>query len=151
MSGRLGMEIQPKNMTDKEKQQCRKAIGEYKEIRPVVQQGDIYRLLSPYDKLGCASMMYVQPDKQKAVFYWWKTETFVAQQLPRVPMAGLDPAKNYKVRELNRVDQTPLAFEGKSFSGEFLMAEGLEMPLEHNMPWGEKNDYASRVLLLEAE
>ena len=66
-------------------------------------------------------------------------------------MAGLDPAKNYRVRELNRVDVTPLAFEGKTFSGAFLMAEGLEMPLTHNTPWNEKYDYASRVLLLEAE
>lgn len=151
MSGRLGMEIQPKNMTDKEKEQCRKAITEYKEIRPIVQQGDIYRLLSPYDKLGCASLMYVQPDKQRAVYYWWKMETFTAQQLPRVPMAGLDPTKTYKVRELNRIDQAPLAFEGKSFSGAFLMAEGLEMPLSHNMPWNDQIDYSSRVLLLEAE
>lgn len=151
MSGRLGMEIQPKNMTDKEKEQCRKAITEYKEIRPIVQQGDIYRLLSPYDKLGCASLMYVQPDKQRAVYYWWKMETFTAQQLPRVPMAGLDPTKTYKVRELNRIDQAPLAFEGKSFSGAFLMAEGLEMPLSHNMPWNDQIDYSSRVLLLEAQ
>ena len=34
MSGRLGMEIQPKNMTDEEKTLCKKAISEYKEIRP---------------------------------------------------------------------------------------------------------------------
>ena len=33
MSGRLGMEIQPKNMTKEEKALCRKAIAEYKEIR----------------------------------------------------------------------------------------------------------------------
>jgi alpha-galactosidase len=33
MSGRLGMEIQPKNMTDEEKTLCKKAISEYKEIR----------------------------------------------------------------------------------------------------------------------
>lgn len=30
MSGRLGMEIQPKNMTDEEKDLCRKAIADYK-------------------------------------------------------------------------------------------------------------------------
>ena len=33
MSGRLGMEIQPKNMTDEEKDLCRKAIADYKKIR----------------------------------------------------------------------------------------------------------------------
>ena len=57
MSGRLGMEIQPKNMTDEEKDLCRKAIADYKKIRPVVQLGDIYRLISPYDHLGVASLM----------------------------------------------------------------------------------------------
>ena len=55
MSGRLGMEIQPKNMTEEEKTLCRKAIADYKTIRPVVQFGDIYRLVSPYDRLGVAS------------------------------------------------------------------------------------------------
>lgn len=149
MSGRLGMEIQPKNMTDEEIAMCRKAIAEYKEIRPIVQFGDIYRLLSPYDKKGAASLMYVTPEKDKAVYYWWKTETFVNQQLPRVVMAGLDPDKNYKVHELNRIDNKPLSYEGKSFSGKFLMSNGLEMPLKHNVDYNKRNDYASRVLLLE--
>ena len=35
-----------------EKDLCRKAIADYKKIRPVVQLGDIYRLISPYDHLG---------------------------------------------------------------------------------------------------
>lgn len=150
MSGRLGMEIQPKNMTEKEKEQTKKAIADYKLIRPVVQHGDIYRLLSPYDRKGAASLMYVTPEKDKAAFYWWKTETFCNQQLPCVTMAGLDPAKTYTIRELNRVDTVPLPFEGKSFTGEFLMSNGLEMPLTHTVEWNDRNDYSSRVLLLEA-
>ncbi|MDE6654954.1 MAG: alpha-galactosidase, partial [Muribaculaceae bacterium] len=150
MSGRLGMEIQPKNMTDEEKELCRKAIAQYKEIRPIVQQGDIYRLLSPYDKKGAASLMYVAPQKDDAVFYWWKTETFCNQQLPRVKMAGLDPDKMYVVTELNRIDNTPLPYEGKSFSGRYLMSNGLEMPLEHNVDYHKRMDYASRVLRLNA-
>lgn len=149
MSGRLGMEIQPKNMTPEEIALCRNAIAEYKEIRPVVQQGDLYRLLSPYDKLGLASLLYATPDKSRAVFFWWKTETFCNQQLPRVPMAGLDAGKLYRVRELNRIDDHPLSFEGKVFSGAFLMANGLEIPYEHDLDWNKRLDYASRVLLLE--
>lgn len=149
MSGRLGMEIQPKNMTDEEKLQTRRAIADYKRIRNTVQQGDIYRLLSPYDGRGAASLMYVDPDKKEAVFFWWKTEQFVNQQLPRVTMAGLDPEREYTVKELNRVDNEPLPFEGKKFSGRFLMSNGLEMPLDHNVDWNKRNDYASRVLLLE--
>jgi alpha-galactosidase len=151
MSGRLGMEIQPKNMTDEEKALCRKAIGEYKEIRPIVQFGNIYRLVSPYDKKGLASMMYVTDQKDKAVWYWWKTESMQNEHLPRVKMAGLDANKYYKVRELNRIDLKPLDCEGKSFSGAYLMNHGLEMPYRNEVDWGKKTDWSSRVLLLETE
>ena len=149
MSGRLGMEIQPKNMTDEEKALCRNAISEYKQIRPIVQFGDIYRLVSPYDKKGLASMMYVTEKKDKAVFYWWKTESFQNEHLPRVKMAGLDPNRLYKVHELNRIDLKPLECEGKSYSGAYLMSHGLEMPYRNDVEWGKKNDWSSRVLLLE--
>ena len=148
MSGRLGMEIQPKNMTEAEKALCRKAISEYKEIRHVVQLGDIYRLVSPYDDHNMASMMYVSPEKSEAVFYWWKTETFYDDHLPRVKMAGLDPDKTYKVRELNRIDNVPLPYEGLAFSGKFLMENGLEIPLKHNVDYHKQDDWSSRVLYL---
>ena len=95
---------------EEEKTLCRKAIADYKTIRPVVQFGDIYRLVSPYDRLGVASLMYTSPEKDKAVFYWWKTEHFVNQHLPRVKMNGLSPDKKYRVCELNRIDNEPLAF-----------------------------------------
>jgi alpha-galactosidase len=151
MSGRLGMEIQPKNMTEQEKDLCRKAIAEYKEIRPVVQFGDIYRLVSPYDGHNMASMMYVSAQKSEAVFYWWKTETFYDDHLPRVRMAGLDPDKRYRIHELNRIDNVPLPYEGLSFSGRFLMDNGLEIPLKHKVDYHEQNDWSSRVLYLTAE
>lgn len=149
MSDRLGMEIQPKNMTGEEKDLCKKAIAEYKTIRPVVQLGDIYRLMSPYDRQGVASLMYVSSEKDKAVFYWWKTEHFVNQHLPRVKMAGLSPEKQYRIHELNRIDNVPLSYEGKTFSGAYLMANGLEIPYSHRVDYHKQNDYSSRVLYLE--
>ena len=151
MSGRLGMEIQPKNMTDEEKALCRNAISEYKRIRPVVQFGDIYRLISPYEHCGLASLMYVSEQKDRAVFYWWKTEQFQNEHLPRVRMAGLDASRMYKIHELNRIDQRPLNCEGKSYSGAYLMNHGLEMPYTHDLDWGKKTNWSSRVLELEAE
>ena len=151
MSGRLGMEIQPKNMTDEEMALCRKAISEYKEIRPVVQFGDLYRLVSPYDNQGLSSIMYVSEAKDKAVFYWWKLANFYNVHLPRVKMAGLDENKMYKVKELDVIDNKPLDCEGKSYSGKYLMEHGLEMPYVHEVDWGKKNDWSSRVLYLEAE
>jgi alpha-galactosidase len=151
MSGRLGMEIQPKNMSDDEKELCRKAIAEYKQIRPIVQFGDIYRLVSPYDKRGLASLMYVNEAKDKSVFFWWKTESFQNELLPRVKMAGLDASKNYKIHELNRIDLRPMDIEGKVYSGAYLMNHGLEMPYRNEPEWNKKSDWSSRVLLLEAE
>lgn len=150
MSGRLGMEIQPDNMSAKEKAQTKKAISEYKEIRPVVQFGDLYRLLSPYDDKGAASLMYVAPEKDKAVFYWWKTRAMRNEILPRVAMKGLDPDKNYMIRELNRIDTRPLSFEGRTYSGRFLMDNGLEIPVNHKLAKEDETDWSSRVLYLEA-
>ncbi len=151
MSGRLGMEIQPKNMSEEEKELCRKAIAEYKNIRPVVQFGDIYRLVSPYDRQGLASLMYVSETKDKAVWYWWKTESMQNEHLPRVHMAGLDAKRMYRVKELNRIDQKPLDCEGKTYSGAYLMAHGLEVPYRNETEWHKRTDWASRVLFLEAE
>ena len=151
MSGRLGMEIQPKNMTNEEKSLCKKAIAEYKTIRPVVQFGNIYRLQSPFDHKGVASLMYVSDAKDKAVFYWWKTETFQNQHLPRIKMAGLDANKMYTVHELNRIDNKELDCEGKSYSGAYLMNHGLDMPLTHHVDWDKKDSWSSRVLYLTAQ
>ena len=151
MSGRLGMEIQPKNMTEEEKALCKKAISEYKEIRPVVQLGDLYRLVSPFDNQGLASLMYVSEAKDKAVFYWWKIANFYNVHLPLVKMAGLDANKMYKVRELDVIDNKPLDCEGKSYSGKYLMEHGLEMPYTNEVDWGKKTDWSSRVLYLEAQ
>ena len=153
MSGRLGMEIQPKNMTDEEKAICKKAISEYKEIRPIVQFGDLYRLVSPFDNQGLSSIMYVSEAKDKAVFYWWKIANFHNVHLPRVKMAGLDANKMYKVRELNAIDNKPLYCEGKSYSGRYLMDQGLEIPYIHSVSVNrdKKSDWSSRVICLEAE
>ena len=151
MSGRLGMEIQPKNMTQEEKDLCRKAIAEYKTIRPVVQLGDLYRLKSPFDHQGVASLMYVSETKDKAVFYWWRTDNFYNEILPRIKMAGLNPDRIYTVHELNRIDNRPLDCEGKRYRGAYLMQHGLEMPLNHNVDYAKRNDWSSRVLYLTAE
>lgn len=151
MSGRLGMEIQPKNMTAEEKALCRKAISEYKEIRPVVQMGDLYRLISPFDNQGLASLMYVSEAKDKAVFYWWKLANFYNAHLPRVKMAGLDADKMYKIRELDVIDNKSLDCEGKVYSGKYLMEHGLEMPYTHDVKRELKSDWSSRVLYMEVQ
>lgn len=140
MTGRLGMEMQPKDMTNEEKVFARKAINTYKEIRPVIQQGDLYRLISPYDDKGVASLMYCTTEKERAVFFAFKTEHYHGQVIPCFHMSGLDENKLYRIIELNVEDEEPLSIKGKIFKGEFLMNVGLELPL--------KDEYSSRVLEL---
>lgn len=141
MTARLGMEIQPKNMTDKEKEFSKKAIEGYKQIRPIVQQGELYRLISPYDKKGVSSLMYTTEDKSQAVFFAYKLEHFCNQSIPRFTMKGLNPDKTYMITEMN-VDGKPVFLDGKKIKGSILMNQGVELPLN--------SEYSSRVLKLTA-
>lgn len=151
MSGRLGLELQPADMTDEEMAVCRQAVADYKSVRNTIQMGDLYRLVSPFDRKNVASLMYVSPEKNDAVLFWFRTEPFAGQILPLVKLDGLDRDRMYRVTELNRIDDTPLPFEGKSFSGAFLMNYGLDIPYRHDVPEERKSDFSSRVLHLEAK
>ena len=109
------------------------------------------RLVSPYDNSHLASLMYVSEQKDKAVFFWWKTVSLIDDHLPRVRMAGLDPQRMYRISELNRVDSSPLYCEGKAYSGAYLMNHGLDIPTGHSGATLDCYDWASRVLYLVAE
>ena len=141
MSGRLGMEMQPKDMTEADKEFAKRAIKAYKEIRPIVQHGDLYRLVSPYDKVGFASLMYATPEKDKAVFFAYRMEYLLNQVTPRVRMTGVAPEKQYKL-----IEMTPLkadkknSLDGKIISGKLLMEEGIEIPFS--------GEYSSVVMQL---
>jgi alpha-galactosidase len=94
-------------------------------------------------------MLYASPSKDRAVYFWYRTEYFHANTVPAARMAGLDPSRNYRVRELDR-EGRPLSFEGKLFSGRFLMENGLDIPSANTAP-GPHRDFASHVLYLQAE
>ena len=142
MSGRLGIELQPKDMSDEERQQVSTCFKDYKELRQVVQTGNLYRLVSPYHKKGVSSVMYVDDSQSQAVFFVYKTANYYNQPLPRIRLAGLNPDRTYTLTEQNiRVGQKPCDLDGKQLSGRFLMEVGIEVPL-----W---EDYASRVFELK--
>ena len=142
MSGRLGIELQPKDMTDEERQQCTTCFKDYKELRDVVQTGNLYRLVNPYNRKGVASLMYVDDAQQQGALFVYKTDNYYNQSLPRIRLAGLDPDKTYTITEKNvRVWKEPCSLSGKQFSGRFLMEVGIEVPL-----W---EDYASRIFAIK--
>lgn len=144
MSARLGMEIQPKDMTDADKAFAGRAIAAYKKIRPVVQFGDLYRLVSPYDKKGIASLMYAIPEKDKAVLFVYKTEHFLNQLMPDVVLSGLDENKTYRITDLTpENEQKPSALNGKVISGKILKEAGLSVAS------ALRAEYSSLALLFE--
>lgn len=144
MSARLGMEIQPKDMTDADKAFAGRAIAAYKKIRPVVQFGDLYRLVSPYDKKGIVSLMYATPEKDKAVLFVYKTEHFLNQLMPDVVLSGLDENKTYRITDLTpENEQKPSALNGKVISGKILKEAGLSVAS------ALRAEYSSLALLFE--
>ncbi|KAA6309708.1 hypothetical protein EZS27_038855, partial [termite gut metagenome] len=68
MAAKLGMDLQPVQMSEKESDFSKKAIQTYKEIRPTILFGDLYRILSPYTSNRTA-YMYVNEAKSEAVVF----------------------------------------------------------------------------------
>ena len=141
-AGRLGMELQPKHLSESERALASRCIDSYKQYRDLVFGGDLYRIASPYDGPYYA-LMYVAPDRSRAVVFLYclsfrnravDTHTFRLQ--------GLDPSRSYKVQELN-ADYSCFNGNGCSFGGDFLMNGGFAPRLQQT--------YASAVFLLEAE
>ena len=142
MSGRLGIELQPKHMNDEEKLQCTTCFADYKELRQTVQTGNLYRLQNPYNRKGIASLMYVNDTKSQAVLFAYKVDNYYSMPIPRFRLQGLDPNATYTLTEKDvKAWQEPCSLSGKQFTGQFLMEVGLEIPLD----W----DYASRVFDLK--
>lgn len=127
MTGRLGMELQPKNMNDTEKEFAKRAIAAYKDIRPVVQEGDLYRLVSPYDRGSFSSLMYASPDKSHIAFFAYRTSYIYGEQNNRIRLTGVDEGKTYVIRDLTpeKADK-PCALNGKRVSGKMLKYVGIQ-------------------------
>ncbi|BDD08575.1 alpha-galactosidase [Fulvitalea axinellae] len=135
MSGRLGMELQPIDLNDKEKAFAKKAIAIYKSLRPLVQHGDLYRIQSPYGESGYTSHGFVSPDKKDAVFFTYCTKFHRRSERGHLRLKGLDPNKLYRLTEINKTGAkwTPLIEDGYTVSGETLMKKGIRMRFKRPM------------------
>ncbi len=128
-SGRLGMELQPKSLSDEERALADRCISSYKGYRDLVFGGDLYRLASPYDG-DFYALMYVSPDKRRAVVFCYCLR-FQNCSIATHPfrLQGLDPALSYKVTEQN-VDSSCWWGNGRTFTGAFLAGGGFNPAFE---------------------
>lgn len=140
MMGRLGMELQPKQMSDEEKQFAAAAIQTYKVIRPTIQLGDLYRLKNPYEGYGWASQMHVAKDKKQAVLFAFSLKFHTRTHFFQTRLKGLDPNKLYKITELNKQGNGTFHNDGTVYPGDYLMNAGISLSIS--------NPYDSAVILL---
>ena len=129
MSGRLGFELHPKNMTPEEVAFAKRGVETYKRIRPVVQQGDLYRLASPYET-DHAALAYVSEDRKRAVAFVYGENRRCRGGAPdplRIP--GLDPSRRYRVEEIDLEDESkPVhlrSLHGAVLGGDAIAAAGI--------------------------
>lgn len=105
------------------------AVKNWTRLKPVILDGDQYRLVSPYET-DHSALNYVSKDKSHAVLFAYNLHPrYKEPRLLKVRMQGLDPQRQYTVEEINLMPGTQSSFDfnGKRFSGDYLMKVGLDV------------------------
>lgn len=132
MSGNFGFELDLTKFTKEEKEIVKKQVAKYKEIRSLVQQGELYRLKSPFEGNETA-WVFVSENKNEVMVFFSRVLSEPNPPQKRLLLNGLDPNKNYKVEDT-----------GQFFGGDYLMQAGLPIYPEHK-------DFASLLIRLFAQ
>lgn len=99
MSARFGFDLDRDVLDDDEWAICRRATATYRRLRPIIQRGDLVRLLSP--EFGpSAALAFVDDDRSHAVVFAYQlpdraTDTDSTPESLRIE--GLDPTRRYDV------------------------------------------------------
>ena len=110
-NGAFGYELDLTRLSDSEKAEMKAQIETYKKNRELVNKGDYYRLLSPYET-DYTSWMYVSEDKEKALVYFAVAKIMPNTMPLLLKLDGLDENKIYTVND-------------KQYSGRTLMNYGI--------------------------
>ena len=105
------------------------AVKNWTRLKPVILDGDQYRLVSPYET-DHSALNYVSKDKSHAVLFAYNLHPrYKEPRLLKVRMQGLAPQRQYMVEEINLMPgtQSTFDFNGKRFSGDYLMKVGLDV------------------------
>ena len=118
--GTFGYELDPRKLTDAEREIVKAQVAEYHKTYRLIRDGDLYRIISPFDNAFNAAWEIVAPDKQSFMF------TLVCMRanpnsLCYVKFKGLDPEKYYTCENDSEV-----------YSGAFLMNVGLNLTEKAN-------------------
>lgn len=125
---KLGFDLGLKGLSSDELAYCQQAVANFKRLKPVILDGEQYRMVSPYDG-NHMSVMYVGQGQGKAVLFAYDIHPRFDEKLLPVKLQGLDPSKMYRVEEINLMPgkKSGLRANGKVFSGDYLMKAGLDV------------------------
>jgi len=126
MMGRLGFDIVVDKLSSGDLSFCQDAVKCYDAIKPVIWQGDQYRLSDPREQ-NVASVMYVDSIKSSAVmFNYLVNYRYDEGSKSPIRLKGLDPLKRYRIKEINLYPGTQSTIDGQEYSGDFLMTIGID-------------------------
>ena len=125
MMGKLGFDIVVSKLGENDLKFCQQAISTYNDIKPVIWQGDQYRLANPLEG-SIASMLYVDTNKTTGILFTYLVNyRFGENSKFPIRLKGLDPDKKYKIKELNVYPGSRSTIDNsKVYTGDFLMKIG---------------------------
>src|SRR5579871_1749098 len=113
MSGNFGVEADITKWKPSERKELADYIRLYKEIRPIIQFGDFYRLENPHHS-NRASWIFVSPDQKEALLFMFQvTPPRKGEKQTGIKLKGLKANQTYEIKEL-----------GLKASGRKLMEDG---------------------------
>ncbi|MBR5632546.1 MAG: alpha-galactosidase [Clostridia bacterium] len=72
MQGMLGYELDATKISDEAKARIKSQIGEYSKYQEIIEKGDLYRLMSPFENDGKSAGYYVSEDGRKILVYYYQ-------------------------------------------------------------------------------
>ena len=130
--GTFGYELDPLKLTDSDREIIKEQVKLYHNTYDLIRNGDLYRLVSPFENPYRAVWEIVSPDKSRAMV---TVVTMRGECAPHtiVKLRGLEPQRYY------RNEKT-----GETYSGALLMNAGL------NLTYTANNDGDSELLIFTA-
>lgn len=149
--GTFGYELDLSILTAEEKDQVKKQIVFMKKYRRLIQQGEFYRLASPFEG-NITVWMVVSEDKKDAVVGYYRVLRPINVAFERVRLQGLGEDIKYSVTAVEadrEIQETERYGDELMYSGLIVSdsASGENMD-SYN---GSNGDYYSRIYLLKAE
>ena len=117
-SGTFGYELDLMKMSEEDKKTAREQILKYKEIEHLVQSGDYYRLINPFENNNHVLWQFVSKDKKETVVCGVRLHSEANPYIYLFYPQGLDADLHYE----------DIA-TGKVYTGAALMKAGLPLPL----------------------